>query len=139
MDDLIKNSIESRIDCIYNSYEVEDENIKDEIIDIKNRLYELGRTCNDVGEFETKLAGSSLNQEYIDLFTELAMNCKVKGSEEEDEDNILDEIGDDISRHVRRRVKQDAYDKVRDVPVVGEVLTAKQHFDFFKRFRKKDE
>ena len=139
MDDLIKNSIESRIDCIYNSYEIEDEDIKDEIIDIKNRLYELGRSCLDVGEFETKLAGSSLNQEYIDLFTKLAMNCKVKGAEEEKEESVLEEIGDDAARYVRRKARQEAYDKVRDVPVVGEVLTAKQHFDFINRFRKKDE
>ena len=67
------------------------------------------------------------------------MNCKVKGAEEEKEESVLEEIGDDAARYVRRKARQEAYDKVRDVPVVGEVLTAKQHFDFINRFRKKDE
>ena len=137
MDDLIKNSIESRIDCIYNSYEVENEELKDEIIDIKNRMYELGRTCSDVSEFETKLAGSYLNQEYIDLFTKLAMNCKVKGTEDEEE-NILEEIGDDAARYVRRKARQEAYDKVRGIPIVGDVMQAQNTFDLFNKYRKKD-
>ena len=138
MDDLIKNSIESRIDCIYNSYEVEDEEIKDEIIDIKNRLYELGRTCLDVGEFETKLAGSYLNQEYIDLFTKLAMNCKVKGAPVEEEDSVLEEIGDDMARYARRKTREKVESEVRGIPVVGDVMQAKNTFDLFNKYRRKD-
>ena len=34
--------------------------------------------------------------------------------------------------------RQDAYNAARDVPILGEAMTAKQHFDFFDRFRKKD-
>ena len=139
MDDLIKNSIESRIDCIYNSYEIEDEDIKDDIIDIKNRLYELGRTCSDVGEFETKLAGSYLNQEYIDLFTKLAMNCKVKGAPVEEEDSVLEEIGDDAARYVRRKARSEVESKVRGIPVVGDIMQAQNTFDLFNKYRKKDE
>ena len=40
---------------------------------------------------------------------------------------------------MRRRARQDIYNKARDIPVVGEALTAKQHFDFFSRFKKKDD
>ena len=33
--------------------------------------------------------------------------------------------------------RQEAYDTIRDIPIVGDAMTVKQHFDFFSRFRKK--
>ena len=54
---------------------------------------------------------------------------------------VQDEMLDDATRLARRKARQKAYDAARDVPVVGEAMTAKQHMDFFGRFfkRKKDE
>ncbi len=42
-----------------------------------------------------------------------------------------------MERAVRRRAKEDALSKARSIPLIGDAMTAKQHFDFFNRFRKK--
>ena len=93
--------------------------------------------------FETAFASSPLCQEYSDLFvqimnTENTIDGKAPVVDVQEEYTPQDELRDDMERAVRRRARQDAYDKARDVPVLGEVMTAKQHIDFFGRFRKKD-
>ena len=95
-------------------------------------------------EFETAFASSPLCSEYSNLFvqimnTESTTDGVAPVQEESTEYTIQDELKDDMERAVRRRARQDAYDKVRDIPVVGQAMEVKQHFDFFNRFRKKDE
>ena len=34
-------------------------------------------------------------------------------------------------------MRQEAYEKTRDMPIIGDIMTAKQHIDFFSRFKKK--
>ena len=151
MNDLIKQSIDSRKAAIFNMYEVIDQELINKIEDLFNRMMELGNTCSDNMDFETKLATSPLNQEYINLFTELSGKCSMKtvvsedtNDSDGDSDNTTNEIAselkyqaDELARPIRREIRQEAYDKVRDVPVVGDVLNVKQHVDFFSRFKKK--
>ena len=150
MNDLIRQSIDSRKAALFNMYEINDSELINKIEDLFNRMMEFGNTCSDNMEFETKLATSTLNQEYINLFTELSGKCSMKTivsedtSDDTDSDNTTNEIvselkyqADELARPIRREIRQEAYDKVRDVPVVGDVLNVKQHVDFFSRFKKK--
>lgn len=153
MNDLVKNSIDARKNAIFNAYEIKNQSILEKIENLFNRINELGENCIDTIDFETKFANSSLNQEYISLFTEIVNNCEQKIIESEENSNIktdaeyiLDDVvselkyqADSATMPLRRKARQEAYDKVRDMPVVGEVLNVKQHIDFFSRFRKKKE
>lgn len=93
------------------------------------------------------------NKEYINLFTEVASNSEpiqYTGDNQVEakstSQQVLDEVKSDIDYTIkdatlpaRRAARQAAYDTARDIPVVGEIMTAKQHIDFFARFRKKKE
>lgn len=146
----IQDSINSRCQAIFNAYEINDSNIIEKINDLFSRIEEFGKSCTDVMDFESKFSSSNLNQEYIDLFTEIGMNCSPKsfGSDnsdvKSDKEYLMDDIkseikyqADSLSQPIRHKMYQETYDKVRDVPVVGEALNVKQHFDFFSKFRKK--
>lgn len=150
MDNIIKQSIDSRKQAIYNMYNVTGD-MEAKVEDLFNRMYEFGNTCSDSMDFETKLATSPLNTEYINLFTELSTTCSMKTidtgdtSDIKSEGEILrDEVASDmkeaaldITRPARRQMNQEIYDKVSDVPGVSTVLSAKQHFDFFSKFKKR--
>ena len=43
----------------------------------------------------------------------------------------------DITRPARRQMNQEIYDKVSEIPGASTVMSAKQHFDFFSRFKKR--
>ena len=73
MDNIIKQSIEGRKNAIFNSYEVTDKVMINKIDDLFNRINDFGEKYNDVGTFESEFANSPLNNEYINIFTELAM------------------------------------------------------------------
>lgn len=149
MDNIIKQSINSRKEAFTNAYDIKDEKIINKIDDLFKRVEELGNECKDIMEFETKFASSPLNTEYTNLFTEIASSCSpiVYESESipENSNTVADEFKDDLkfaareaTQPLRRAAHQEAYDKVRDIPVVNEALGIKQHIDFFGRFRKKD-
>ena len=53
-------------------------NIKAKIDELFARIEEFGKTCKDYADFETQFASSPLNQEYINLFTEVATTSKSK-------------------------------------------------------------
>ena len=152
MNDIVKSSIEARRNAFTNAYNITDEALIKKISELFNRINELGESCSDASEFETKFASSQLNQEYMDLFTEVATSStpiiyESTSSVKSDEDYIKEEIdselkyqADSLSQPIRRELNQKAYDKVRDIPVVGNVLDVKQKVGFFSRFKKnKDE
>ena len=153
MNELIKASIDSRLNAIYTAYDINNEDIKKKIVDLSMKMEDLGYSCSDNVDFEAKFAASPLNQEYINLFTEIAATCPAKTIEhtdnhvKSDAEMLADDaamearcMADDLTMPARRQARQEAYDAARDVPVLGEVMTAKQHFDFFSRFkRKKDD
>ena len=142
MDSIIKSSIESRKNAIFATYDVKSPgNLKD-IEDFFKRVEDFAKDCKDVTDFETKFAASPLAQEYSSLFVQIMQTESTTDGTPPTPNNEVDytfhdELKDDVERRVRRKARQEAYDKVRDVPVIGEAMTAKQHFDFFSRFRKK--
>lgn len=142
MNEILKPSIESRKTALFSCYDIKDPGNLKTIEEYFKKLEEFAKDYNDVMEFETAFASSPLSKEYSDLFvqimnTESTTDGKAPVHEKEEEYTIQDELKDDMERAVRRKARQEAYDKVRDIPVVGEAMTAKQHFDFFNRFRKK--
>lgn len=144
MNEYVKNCVDSRKMAIYNTYDIKKQENIDYINDYFKRLEEFASNYNDAMSFEQAFQTSSFNQEYMDIFTKITKTESVKeeimaasASPVTDEDD--NELQDDLTRAVRREARQEAYDKARDIPVVGDVMTAKQHFDFFSRFRKKDE
>ena len=77
MDEYIKQSIEGRKNAIGATYEVSAE-MQKKIDTLFGEIEKLGAKCKDVGDFEAQFAASSLNQKYLDLFTEVATNSQVK-------------------------------------------------------------
>ena len=142
MNEILKPSIESRRTALFSSYDIKDSGNLKTIEEYFKKLEEFAKDYNDIMEFETAFASSPLSKEYSDLFvqimnTESTIDGKAPVHEKEEEYTIQDELKDDMERAVRRKARQEAYDKVRDIPVVGEAMSVKQHFDFFNRFRKK--
>ena len=143
MNENLKPSIESRKTALFSAYDIKDEGNLKTIEEYFKKLEEFAKDYNDVMEFETAFASSPLSKEYSDLFvqimnTEKTTDGKAPVVDTKEEYTFQDELKDDMERAVRRRARQDAYDKARDIPIVGEAMSVKQHFDFFNRFRKKD-
>lgn len=143
MNEILRPSIESRRTTLFSQYDIKDPGNLQAIDDYFKKLEEFAKDYNDVMEFETAFASSPLCKEYSDLFvqimnTEHTIDGKAPVVDVEEEYTVQDELRDDMERAVRRRARQDAYNAARDVPILGEAMTAKQHFDLFSRFRKKD-
>lgn len=152
MNDLVRNSIESRKSALFNAYDIKEQSILEKIEDLFNRINEFGESCSDSTDFETKFASSNLNQEYISLFTQIATTCSAKNYNEPNNSNVksdeqyvkeevASELGyelDEATRPLRRELRQEVYDEIRDIPGVGDALNIKQHIDFFGRFKKKN-
>ncbi len=143
MDDAIKMSIDGRKNAIINTYELNDQQ-KKEVDDLFARIEALGKESKDSSDFETKLANSPLNQEYIDLFTKLATDNISNAATKDDivtdtaKSVIRKAVGNEIPT-TKAAAHQKVYDAARDIPGVGEVLEIKQYADLFGSFRKKDE
>ena len=151
MNDLVKTSIEGRKNAIFSAYDIKEQSIIEKIEDLFRRINELGESCTDSMDFESKFASSDLNQEYIQLFTEIATNCKpivrddqgnkqVKSDAEYVAEEVASEIryqARNVTGPIRRQAHQEVYDKARNTPVIGDIMYAKQLTDFFGKFNKK--
>ena len=143
MNDIIKPSIESRKSALFSQYDIQDPGNLKTIEDYFKKLEEFAKDYNDVMAFETAFASSPLCKEYSDLFvqimnTEKTVDGKAPVVDVQEEYTLQDEMRDDMERAVRRRARMDVESKARSMPVIGDAMTAKQHFDLFSRFRKKD-
>lgn len=137
MNDIVKQSIDGRKTAIFNSYNITDQGILDKIEDLFKRINEFGEKFDDVGAFESEFASSPLNNEYINIFTEIAQ--KEVGSQVSVGDVVADRVGTEIKNSVMpsRAVIADARDSaIRSIPVVGDAIDVKQKIDFFSRFKK---
>lgn len=132
MNDLVRQSVESR-KVAFSSFNVTEKEDLDLIDDYFKRLSEFAQNYDDVMKFEEEFAKSPLASEYTDLLVKV-MNNTNKSDLQSEKDEILS----DASEFARRKINQESYDKLRDIPVIGNVMEAKQHFDFFNKFRKKD-
>ena len=139
MNDLVKNSVESRKTAISSAGEIKNEEIKKKLEDFFRRLEEYASKYDDVMKFESDFASSDLNKEYMNLFTEIMTDGQKK--ENVVTDSLKYEMTEGLASTVRGRAHRAAYDKARDIPVVGDILSANRTIGFFSRFRKnkKDE
>lgn len=133
MNEMVKNSVESRRTAIFSSYDITDESLLKKIEDYFNKLNEFASSYDDVMKFETDFASSPLAKEYADLFMEIT---KINNPVDNTDNILVDEIREDIKHQARREIHQETYDKARDIPVVGEAMDLKNKFDFFSRFKK---
>lgn len=149
MNDIVKMSIDSRRNAFFSAYEINDENLINEIDELFSKIYEFGETCSST-DFETKFLSSSLNTEYINLFTKVAQSCKPIVREEvpvnvkSDEEYLKEELESEARYRAReatlpvRRAAREAATRVaRNTPIVGDVMQAKQTLDLFSKFRRK--
>ena len=142
MNEMVKNSIDARKNAIYNTYEVTNDKLKKEIDELFDKIYEYGKDMKDQTEFESKFPTSPLNQEYIDMFTKVAQSSpmvqdlKNQNNVASDVANMaLDEVEmgvDSLTHPMRHKAYQAANDKIRSIPIVGDILTVKQHTDLAK-------
>ena len=142
MNEMVKNSIDARKNAIYNTYEITDDKLKKEIDELFDKIYEFGEDIKDQSEFETKFNSSELNQEYINLFTKVAQSSPMV-QDLKNQNNVVSDVGnmvldeaemelDSLTHPMRHQAYQAANDKIRDIPVVGDLLTVKQHVDLAK-------
>lgn len=147
MNDIVKSSIDSRRTALFSAYNIKNPDTISKIDEYFKKLEDFGKDFNDVMEFETNFASSPLAQEYTDLFV-LVMNTETDSNgnaptpeEPEEEYTVANEMADDMTRLARRKARQEAYDVARDIPGLGQAMTAKQHADLFGGIfrRKKDD
>lgn len=138
MNDIKTCCIDSRRTAIESTYTGNDEKILNMIDDYFKRLEEFSKECTDVTDFETKFQASPLAQEYNSLFTKLMggeIDTKVEASEAAA--YAVEDIADSVSLRARRETREKVESGLRNTPIIVDAMTAKQHFDFFNRFRKK--
>ena len=137
MDDVVKQCIDGRMN-VFNNYNVTDETVLNKIEDLSKKMNEFGEECKDAMEFNDKFMKSPLNDEYNNLVVEVAKSG-VKADMPSAGEVIADTVIDRAKTKIRpsRAVMADKRDQaIRDIPVVGDVVQAKQTFDLFKRFKK---
>lgn len=150
MNDLVRNCIESRRTAIFNAYDVKNEDNLNKIEEFFKKLEDFANNYDDVMAFEGAFVSSELNQEYMSLFTQIATteapkNINVDDYKQQDSlqlsgDEIAqmaaDELVEGVTSKARGIAYREAYDKVRDIPGVGDAIDIKNKIDFFGRFRK---
>ena len=143
MDKSIKLSIDARKNAILGSYKV-DEKTKKEIDQLFLEMEKLGAKCKNSGEFETKLAASPLNQQYIDMFTKVATSSATETATKDlagqmvagaAESAVKNAIGSTVPT-TRAAVHQKAYDAVRGIPVVGDAIDIGEKASYIKHLGK---
>jgi len=77
MDNYIRQSIDARKNAFSASFEISAK-MQEKINSLFVEIEKLGEKCKDVGEFETEFSKSPLNQQYMDLFTEIASETTVR-------------------------------------------------------------
>lgn len=138
MDKVIKQTIDARKNAIYSSYKVSDKKMNEKIDDLFKRINEFGEKYKDVNEFEAEFAKSPLNNEYTNIFVELA-KVDISASKPSTGEMVADRVVSEVKNRtgLTRAARANARDKaIRDIPIVGDIVDAKQKFDFFARFRK---
>ena len=148
MKDDVKLCVESRKNVVVTSFELTSD-LNKQLDELFERIIKLAETCSNAQDFETKFMSSELNQEYTDLYTDIAQSCKCKTIQKvEDPDEpskgqkVFDEASSDakylareISMPARRQARMKMDSKLRDTPL-GKVEQASNMFHLFKRFKK---
>ena len=151
MDSIVKQSIDGRRMAFSSAYELTDV-YKKKVDELFKRIEEFGEGCSDAMDFETKFATSTLNKEYMDLFTEVSQNCKyilpppvdnpnVKSDAEYYRDEAISDakyLAKDLTMPARRAAREEFDKKMCDTPL-GTIEQASNTAWVFKRmFGKKN-
>lgn len=150
MDSQIKQSIEARKNAIEANCKLDAEG-KKKVTELFGEIEKLGAKYKDVDEFEKEFTNNPLNQEYINLFSELATKFAsagtavaksvAKGGLSGVADRALEQVKQ-ATLPTRAEINQKAYDAVRDVPVLGDLIDAGQKAGYAahlgKLFKSKD-
>lgn len=151
MDQYIRASIDSRRKVIDDYYTIPDV-MKDETEGLFHEMEELGENAADVSDFETRFAESTMNQRYLDLFTQLKIKGSVvagavkdgvlgrmkdKDSLKDDAETAMGRAVDDLTLEQRAEMRQDLDEKIYDTPVLGDIVTASRVVDSGLRLFKK--
>lgn len=124
MDSNIKKSIDAKKDAFKASFEIGATTQK-KIDALFKDIEKLGLKCKDVGEFEAEFAKSPLNQEYLDLFTEIATKSTAKTVAKGAAVGAIESIADQAIDNIvptKAAVHQKASDIARSVPVLGDAI-----------------
>ena len=136
MNEYVAQTIKARKDAIFNAYELNADG-KKKVDFLFEKIKKFGTKFKDVGEFEAEFAKSPLNQQYLDLFTEIATSMSAKGAASAAKPSIggivaggivggvADRVATEAKNAVlptRAAVHQKAYDAARDVPVLGNAI-----------------
>ena len=130
MNEFVKQSIDGRRMAFSSAYELTDV-YKKKVDELFKRIEDFGKDCTDAMDFETKFAASPLNQEYINLFTEVSQNCKyilpppvdnpnVKSDAEYYRDEAISDakyLAKDLTMPARRAAREEFDKKMRDTPL----------------------
>ncbi len=146
MDSYTRQGIDARYNAYFNAYNIEDEDLKNKIDKLFEKVNELGESTKDYADFEKQFANSSLNSEYMTLFTEVAMKCQPKeqvAAPTYDENKVMQDRNkheakrmlEDVTRPIRRRVRWKMQDTMRDTPLgkVEQLINLKGLFDKHKK------
>lgn len=157
MDKVIKQSIDARKNAFSASYKVDAE-MQKKIDALFAEIDKLGEKSKDAGEFEAEFQKSPLNQQYLDLFTEIATKCAPNTvAPKVDTSGIGKTIAGGVAAGVaqsvaeqafqnavpttRAAVHQKAYDAARSVPGLGDAIDIAEKASYAahlgKLFRKK--
>lgn len=137
MDDIIKQCIDGRMN-VFNNYNVTDESVFKKIEDLSKKMNEFGESCKDAMEFNDKFMKSPLNDEYNNLIVEVAKvgNAQnMPSAKEVIADTVIDRAKTKI-RPSRANLADKRDQALRDIPVVGDVMQARQTMDLFGKFKK---
>lgn len=144
MNQYIKNSIDARRNALSAAYEIP-ASMQKKVDSLFKDIEELGKKCKDVGEFETEFAKSPLNQQYLDLFTEIAKSSVAKTVAKGAAIGVAESMADQAIRTVlptRAAVHQKASNEMRSIPVVGDAIDIGQKAGYAahlgKLFKKKN-
>ena len=149
MNEYVKQSIDGRRMAFSSAYELTDV-YKKKVDELFKRIENFGKDCTDAMDFETKFMASPLNQEYTNLFTEVASNCKyilpppvdnpnVKSDKEYLRDEAISDakyLAKDLTMPARRKAREAFDSKMRDTPL-GKLEQMSNTASVFRRLFKK--
>ena len=152
MDNGILQSISTRREALHDHYNLP-AGAQAKVDGLFRRMEELGATCRDQAEFETKLTASPLNDEYMALFTEFAPYVKTPDNVPTNEEyvgNVAKGHAKSIAENrlensVKGAIVNALPNEITDwktygiynIPIIGDIVSAFNKVHFIKRvFRK---
>ena len=144
MDESIKISIDARKNAILGGAYKIDDATKKEVEALFVEIEKLGKESKNSGDFEAKFAASSLNQQYMDMFTKIATNSASSATTKGIAQQMVTGAAESAVRNAisntvpttRAAANQKVYDAARDIPVVGDVIDIGQKASYIKHLGK---